>query len=366
MTAVNALLPNQLFRAMHIAGTCGINVMVYGEPGIGKTSIAKQVGAALRYKVYLLPVPNMEPTDINGLPFLQDGNSVYAPWDWFPSENENIVYILDDLPQAQPTTFPALSSFLNERTISGSRKLPNNTVIFATGNEKHQKTGARDLPSHIANRMMHLWLVPDLTCMIKASMASADDVMLSRAKPSKSRLDNLIIAYLKTMPDNLQTRDKNKTDDPAFASPRTWALLSRIMPYVISDSERDLRSAFVCGLLGDGVGTNFCNFLNDLDLNFDVQEVFANPEKYPIPTGSAKALGKRYAIVGALASGVKSMDLASKYFKFVARLPKDEGASAYSLLRSLNEDTQKKIGERYVDVPECKKLLPEFLDYILM
>ena len=65
-----------------------LSIMIWGPPGIGKSSIVQQVGVELNLPVIDLRLSQLAPTDLRGLPVARDGHSEWYPPEFLPREGE--------------------------------------------------------------------------------------------------------------------------------------------------------------------------------------------------------------------------------------------------------------------------------------
>src|SRR5437867_3167799 len=72
-------------------------VFIWGGPGIGKSSIVRQLAQTLRQTLQDIRALLLDPVDLRGLPFLgADNRSKWATPDFLPQDGEGILF-LDEL-----------------------------------------------------------------------------------------------------------------------------------------------------------------------------------------------------------------------------------------------------------------------------
>jgi MoxR-like ATPase len=86
ITATEA--PKQLWHVM----SRGLTPMLTSSPGIGKSSIAKQIAKEQNLKVLDLRLSQCDVTDMNGFPMISEDRTKasYVPMDSFPMEGDEI------------------------------------------------------------------------------------------------------------------------------------------------------------------------------------------------------------------------------------------------------------------------------------
>ncbi len=68
------------------------STMIWGAMGTGKTEIVRALGAKWRCRVVALHLPQMDPTDIKGIPVrMEDGRVMWVPSSYLPQELEILV-----------------------------------------------------------------------------------------------------------------------------------------------------------------------------------------------------------------------------------------------------------------------------------
>ena len=63
---------------------------IVGSPGCGKSQIVKEIANEYGLKLIDCRLSTMEPTDLQGLPWIQDGKAQFNPYSFFPLENTSI------------------------------------------------------------------------------------------------------------------------------------------------------------------------------------------------------------------------------------------------------------------------------------
>jgi MoxR-like ATPase len=69
---------------------CGLVPFIQSSPGIGKSSIVKQIAKEYNLKLIDLRLSTCDPTDLTGLPHFEEGRAVFSPFDIFPVSNDDI------------------------------------------------------------------------------------------------------------------------------------------------------------------------------------------------------------------------------------------------------------------------------------
>lgn len=78
-----------------------ISTMIWGAPGIGKSSIVAQIAQEHDIEFVDVRLSQLAPTDLRGLPVAEDGISKWYPSEFLPRTGKGILF-LDELNMAPP------------------------------------------------------------------------------------------------------------------------------------------------------------------------------------------------------------------------------------------------------------------------
>jgi len=166
--------------------------LVRGPSGIGKSSIIKQIAESCGAKVINISLPEMEPTDLVGLPYLSDKNEYkvtkYAQPDWWPEDNEQLTFlVMDEIDRASEDMQPIAMQLCLDRR-AGGRFLPDNVIVWAACNGERYMTSPMD--QALIDRFAVIDLKPTVDEWIK--WAKSNDVncsVLEFISRERGRLD---------------------------------------------------------------------------------------------------------------------------------------------------------------------------------
>jgi MoxR-like ATPase len=192
-----------------VAGRLHISTMIWGPPGIGKSSIVAQVAAAHKLDFIDVRLSQLAPTDLRGLPVPENGRSRWFPPEFLPDQGRGILF-LDELNMAPPAMQGIAQQLILDRKV-GSYVVPEGWFIWAAGNRKEDKASVFEMPAPLANRFLHLSVGPDFDSF-KAHALATD-------------FHEQVIAFLSFRPSLLHKPDPNS---PAWPSPRSWEMASRL------------------------------------------------------------------------------------------------------------------------------------------
>lgn len=303
-------------------------VMKLGAPGVGKSSIVRQVAKKLNVEFRDLRTTLLDPVDLRGLPKTENGKTVWCPPDFLPTEGEGIL-CLEELPQALPMVQNALFELVLDRRI-GNYALPDGWMVMATGNRVEDRAGAGRTNTALNNRFLHVDLEISVDDWLEWAL--------------ENNIAQEVRAFIRFRPALLFQFDPT-TNPRAFASPRSWAAASRVLP----NTPEHLLHKAIAGCVSAGPAAEFVAFRKLYHQLPDVDAVLKSPATSPIPSKEPAVL---FALIGALVERCKAdKSLAPNFAKYGMRLPDEFGMvavrDAMSLDRALvlNHDVQKWIAK---------------------
>ena len=199
----------QAFLGRLIEHDLKLSTMIWGLPGIGKSSIVASAATAHGLDFIDVRLSQLAPTDLRGLPVPENGMSRWYPPEFLPRDGQGILF-LDELNMAPPTIQGMAQQLILDRRV-GSYVVPEGWFIWAAGNRKEDRAAVFDMPAPLANRFVHL--------QVEADFASFKAYALAKG------LHEQIIAFL-----SLRTALLHRIDpqQPAWPSPRSWEMASRL------------------------------------------------------------------------------------------------------------------------------------------
>ena len=261
--------PNRLRQAIGHCIKRKRPLMIWGQPGIGKSDIVADVARFHNRPLIDIRLPLLEPTDMRGIPYLADIKVYDAQGDlvrdetgvpitdkefrWstpsdLPTDSlSNAMVFFDEISAAPPSVQAATYQLILNRRI-GSYQLPVDVVMVAAGNRVRDKGVAYNMPTPLANRFVHVTLE-----------ANIDDW---KEWAIKNMIHKDVVGYLSFQPHDLNNFNPSQ-EGYAFATPRTWSFVSDLLQ---DDNGQDtiLDSAtlsdLVRGTVGEAAGIKFLTY----------------------------------------------------------------------------------------------------------
>jgi len=219
-----------------------VPTFLWGAPGIGKSSLIKQIAQEKEIGFIDLRLALMDPTDLKGIPFYdkESHTALWAPPAFLPKEGEGILF-LDELNSAPPSVQSSAYQLILDRRI-GEYALPDGWAIVAAGNRDGDRGVTYRMPAPLANRFVHFEMDVDV-----------DDW---RDWAYKREIDTKIISYITFKSEHLFTFDV-KSDTKSFATPRSWEYVDSILKSKVDES---ILLEVLSGAVGREVAVGFLSF----------------------------------------------------------------------------------------------------------
>lgn len=305
----------------HIGIGLNIPVMMWGQPGVGKSEVVKQLERELNGDVTLLNrllnwlkrkqkrcqvidirLSQYDSVDLRGFPTEQDGLTVWAAPSTLPFAcndrfDDETLYILflDEINSASPAVSAVAYQLINDRRV-GEHVLRDNVVIFAAGNRETDRGVTNRQPLPLANRLNHIEVSIDVDDWCNHVMDVIKDW------PAEDRQKALMfVGFMKFREPLLSTFDemmkKGGEISKSFASPRTWFHAIKIH---MSDAPEHVKMSGIAGAVGDGPAGEFWGWEKIWQSIIPLSEILKNPTKVAIPTEANMQYATAINVSGAL------------------------------------------------------------------
>ncbi|MDX5562438.1 AAA family ATPase [Streptomyces sp. ID05-04B] len=305
--------PDTQLEALTLAVAADLPVLLWGEPGIGKTAALTQLAAALDLPLTTVIASVHEPSDFSGLPVLGDDPATQgvpmAPPDWavrLVRAGRGLLF-LDELSTAPPAVQAALLRLVLERRI-GALRLPPGVRIVAAANPRSSAADGWELSPPLANRFVHVQWTHDHEVVVRglggtwprASLPRLDPAKLPEAVDFARRAVCGLLAARPTLVHRLPSGEARRGG--AWPSPRSWETTLTLIAFATAaGSSRDVLSLLVRGAVGDGPGLELLASLDRMDLP-DPEDLLADPAGSELPRRGDLRQATLDAVVAAVRS----------------------------------------------------------------
>ena len=237
--------PSQVKETLQRLVAARLPAFVWGAPGIGKSSIVRQIARAEGLEFLDLRLALLDPTDLKGIPFFdpETRQGVWAPPSFLPKDPDSRgILFLDEINSAPPAVQASAYQLVLDRRV-GEYELPAGWSIVAAGNRENDRGVLYRMPPPLANRFVHLEME-----------ATLEDW---KAWAYASGVSSELIAYLSYAPEALFAFDP-ESGEKAFPTPRSWSYVDRMIG---TQMEPDLLLEAVSGAVGREAAVEFLSFL---------------------------------------------------------------------------------------------------------
>jgi len=223
-------------------------LMLWGPPGVGKSSLIRSVAQKYGYAVSDLRLSQLSPVDLRGLPTV-DREKMASRWlrpvflpvledvtEMQASGSKGLILLLDEVNTAPVQTQAAAFQLVLDRAV-GEYRIPVVSGfpihIVLAGNRASDRSVTHQMPTPLLNRMGHLEIEPDAGEFYRYGLENG--------------LDARVLAYL-IYSGTEKLLALPSRGEHAFPTPRSWEFVSRIITG--REWDADLQRA-VSTLVGD-------------------------------------------------------------------------------------------------------------------
>lgn len=304
--------------------------MLTSDPGLGKSSLAKQIAEKYNLLFIDIRLTQCDPVDLNGFPWLPPGadKATYKPMDIWPLETDPLprkykevrqddgsirleptgeryagwLILLDEINSAPKAVEVASYKILLDKMV-GMHKLHRNVWMMGAGNLKTSKAVVNASGTAQQSRMIWYEIVANLNVWLEWA--------------DKNDIDHRVKAYLQFKPDMLHKFDPNH-QDKTFPCPRTWHFQSDIMKPWGEGPIPEAKLPTIGGTVGAGPAREFfshCQIYEDIP---SLDQIIQDPDHCHF--GNEPSM--HYALAGLVSANLKESN-ATQLFRFLNRLAAD-------------------------------------------
>ena len=274
-----------------------------GKPGMGKSDACVQIGHNLDIpedRILIVHVNNHDVVDFTGVPSVTDGQTRFNPTEMFYKFREGTgagLIVLEELPQSSTHHQTWAAGFLLERT-TPSFKLDKDVRFLVTGNRVEDRAGAKQLLTHLSNRMYEFEMETSLDDWCEWAMENG--------------VDSRGIAFLRLRPQLLNDFDANRSVNP---TQRAWTQLFLEVPQDLPTNHYMMACT---AKVGEGAAAEWCAARDLMDKMPSIDSIRLAPDKVEIPPEPAVM----FAVATALSMST-SEDAFERDMKYIGRMNKE-------------------------------------------
>lgn len=284
MTDLYRCTPRQVRKFVTECLYAGLVPFVQSSPGMGKSTIMRNVAQDLQLKLIDHRLSTSAPEDLSGLPRFDDqGRAMFSPFvDLFPLEDtpkpegkEGWMLFLDEFNSASKSVQAASYKLILDR-MTGQRKLHEHCVITAAGNLSTDRAITNPISTAMQSRVVHLEMQISFEEWLY-------DVALKEA------YDSRIIAYLSQFPSKLMDFRPDH-NEKTFCCPRTWEFVNALIK---NKDVTDESAVLLAGTITSGTAVDFVQFTKVFHNLVTTAEIRKDPVNCRVPTD----VGAKWAVI---------------------------------------------------------------------
>ena len=305
---------SEITRSLEHLIEARLPVFVWGPPGIGKSSIVRQLAEAKGLEFLDLRLSLLDPTDLKGVPFFdpESRQGIWAAPSFLPGDPDSRgVLFLDEINTAPPAVQASAYQLILDRRV-GEYELPEGWSIVAAGNRESDRGVVYRMPPPLANRFVHFEMEVDLEDWKAWAYAEGVDPRLT--------------AYLSHSPDSLFLFDA-ASQQKSFPTPRSWSYVDRLLRSGLPEA---LLFDAVAGAVGRDEAVAFLSFVRVADELPDLGAILAGEES-AVPE-DPRALTVLVSLLAARVAASQEESAVEAALRYSFRLP---GEFAVMLVREL-------------------------------
>lgn len=232
-----------------------IPIFLLGNVGVGKTELVKEIAKELNMELVMVHLARSSNSDFIA-PIVENGRLKFVVNDVIKNlEEGNKILYLDEYDRSlDGSTRNAILSLINERMFDGV-KLPDNVAVVLAGNQNYSNDTV--ILNQAEKSRFGIWKIT------AEGLTNTSDYFLYwlNVAINKLNLDERITTFLINYPELLYNENKD-AETEQFATPRSWANLSKLMPYIDTIKSTVIRNSLVSGFIGKEAGSRFLTFVD--------------------------------------------------------------------------------------------------------
>lgn len=284
------------------------NVIIWGAPGAGKTSVMNAISAANNLHLETILASTKEPQDFAGFPFISDGAMQLAPPLWaknvvqqFNEHKRTSMVLFDEINTAAPASQAALLTTMLDRK-AGETQMPKRTRMVAAANPPKVAANGWNLTAPMANRFTHLDWNLDADTIVRGFQLGWEAPLIPQLPSDmKLRFQNaeiLVGGFIKRFPQyvvfdfthfsgNVSKADF-KASNNAWPSARSWTMAARLFAAGTAatvDGEpisQEVTRILLEGTVGVQATTEFLAHIRSFDIP-NPADLLNSPSSFEIP-----------------------------------------------------------------------------------
>ncbi len=284
-------IPHAKEFVQHVAIDANDPVMLWGEPGVGKSEAMAQLARKNNAVLVDVRLSQYDSVDMRGFPGVNETTDMtvwhppstlpFVGNDAFPDDGLTILFF-DEFNAASLSVLAVAYQLVNDRRV-GEHVLKDNVRIVAAGNREGDKGVTNRMPKPLANRFVHTEVGLDVDAWCQWAQGAG--------------LPIVGIAYMQFRKQHLSTFDPTSTEK-AFATPRTWEKALRY--YDTATMPDHIKLAAMAGAIGDGTASEFWGFVKVWQSITPIAQIIKDPTGVKLPEEESLKYAMAVAVSGSM------------------------------------------------------------------
>ena len=275
-------------QALGICVSARIPVLLWGDPGIGKTAVIESAVHG-GWHVETLIVSHYEPSDFAGLPVITGSGVELAPPAWAKRLAEvdgPSIAFFDEFSTASPALQAAALRPLTHYEV-GSLALPPSVSFVAAANPADVAAAGWELAAPTASRFVHVdWVLPlevYAECTVTGDWPAMPVYDTSAPEHAVAVAEEkvLVSGFLRTRSSQMSVIPKDAAArGRAFPTPRTWDYAAQLSAFAVRvGAPKAVRRLLVAGCVGDAAAHEYLAWASAQDLP-DPESLLSDPASF--------------------------------------------------------------------------------------
>jgi hypothetical protein len=248
---------------LNVAVAADRPVFIWGQPGVGKSSLVEQFAESLGLTCVSLLGSQLAPEDIIGVPQIIDGKSRFCPPVQI-ARDEPYCLFLDELNACSHEVQKAFYSLIHDRRI-GDYYLPKGSIVIGAGNRAQDSAIVKPLSSALINRLVHVHLKVSHRDWLEWAAGAG--------------VHHLVMDYIQTRPDHLWSPPP-RHEEP-FSTPRSWHMLSDTLKAHNGDLKSERVKTLALGCLTPDHAVQFAAYVKQIDSKYQLKAIINGEIGWP-------------------------------------------------------------------------------------
>lgn len=247
---------------------------VQGSPGVGKSSIMRNVAKAFNLKLIDHRLSTSSPEDMSGLPHFVNGYARFAPFEELfpvestpiPADKDGWLIFLDEFNSGSLAVQAASYKIILDKMV-GQVPLHPNVVIALAGNLVSDRAITNRVSTALQSRVAHMEIYVDF-----------EEWLYDVALPEQ--YDPRVVSYLSQHKGKLMDFRPDH-NEKTFCCPRTWEFVDRLISG--EDILRDEDTGLLAGTITSGTAADFVTYTKVYKNLVTIKEILGDPLNCSVP-----------------------------------------------------------------------------------